>query len=189
MAKQPRELATKKKRVVSKTSSKSQSNKKFNSKLSKDISKIAKKNPLTFVILVVFLVIGAVAGYFVVNKIGANDCYEIKAYDYSLAKKNIHDETAKSLYGDLGAETAIIFVDETYKEEGVKCIAFGRDCSNECQVTYYYREDISHDPVIKDKVDSSVAGFYYAVYKSPAFKYKDVELIRNIIVVEVENDG
>ena len=51
------------------------------------------KNPLTFVILVVFLVIGAVAGYFVVNKIGANDFNDIKANDYSLDKKNILEKT------------------------------------------------------------------------------------------------
>ena len=65
-------------------------------------------------------------------------------------------------------------------------VSFGKDISSECTVTYYYREDLSHDQVQVDKVDETKGGMYYAVYSAPASRYKTVTLIRNIYVTGVE---
>ena len=74
----------------------------------------------------------------------------------------------------------------TYTELGAKCVAFGKDVSNEIVVKYYYREDITKDQVQVAFVDETKAGMYYAVYTSKASRYKNTTLIRNIYVTEVE---
>lgn len=76
-----------------------------------------------------------------------------------------------------------------YQELGVKCISFGKDYSEDVEITYYYRLDMSEDAVKVEKVDETVPGMYYAVYTTKAPRYKSVTLIRNIAVLEVEDNG
>lgn len=192
---QPKELATKKKSTSSSSpsskskSSSSKSTKKVTKTTTKALTKVAKKNPLGALLIGASLVLGLVAGYVGFSVITANDTYEMNAYNYASAGTNIEGESAKDLYGDLGEETAILLLNENYVEAGCKCVVFGKDVSSDINVTYYYREDISHDIEKVEEVDTSRSGFYYACYENTSFKYKSVELIRNIIVVEVEQDG
>lgn len=76
---------------------------------------------------------------------------------------------------------------QVYADEGATATFFGKEYTVE--VSYYYREDISYDAVKTDKVNTSVAGYYYVVYQTDAFLYKDTDLIRTVEVVRVEDDG
>ena len=78
---------------------------------------------------------------------------------------------------------------QLYHELGAKCISFGKNTSNEVEITYYYRADLSEDKVQVEEVDETKAGMYYAVYTTKSPRYKTVTLIRNIYVVGVEDNG
>ena len=75
----------------------------------------------------------------------------------------------------------------TYKDPGVKCVSFGKDISADVKIKYLYREDISQDTREVAAIDLTVAGIYYVVYTSSNFKYKNVQLVRNVIVLRVED--
>lgn len=188
----PKELATKKK-TTSTPSTTSSSNKKSNKKTTKKVEKMvkktAKKNSAAVVIGGLSLLVGLAGGFFGYKVLTKNDSFEINAYAYVNQTKNLNNETAKDLYPDLGEETAVLFVNEEYKEAGTTCVSFGKDISQDVKTTYYYREDISHDYSQVESVDTSVSGYYYAVYNIENFKYSKIDLIRNIIVLEVEVDG
>lgn len=141
----------------------------------KDIKKSKtslKRAGVSWIIVAVFLVIGAVVGYLATYFVSKNDTYEMVAY-------------ANGSYDVCIGQNEDI---KTYTELGVKCIAFGKDVSKNFKVTYFYRSDLTEDEVKVDKVDESVEGIYYAVYTSPSKKYSTVKLIRNIIVLRGEDD-
>ena len=142
--------------------------------LEKDLERAAKqsmkKSKLVWIIVVIAIVVGAVAGFFGIKYAFRNDTYHMNAYSNGQVDIIV------------GANEDV----KTYTELGVKCVSFGKDISSECTVTYYYREDLSHDQVQVDKVDETKGGMYYAVYSAPASRYKTVTLIRNIYVTEVE---
>lgn len=120
--------------------------------------------------VIIFLIIGVVGGFFGTKLITKNDTYEMVCYEN-------------------GQIDIVIGEDEEfnrYTELGVKCVAFGKDCSDKYTVTYYYRNDLSEEAVQVENVDTSVEGMYYAVYKAPSKKYSTVKLIRNIIVERSE---
>ncbi len=73
-----------------------------------------------------------------------------------------------------------------YVELGVKCVAFNKDITDDVKITYLYREDITHDTKEVDTVDPNTAGIYYVVYTSSNFKYRNVQLVRNVIVLGAE---
>lgn len=77
----------------------------------------------------------------------------------------------------------------SYIELGAKCVSFGKDCSSDVETTYYYRKDLSEDAKVVKSVDENTPGMYYAVYTTSASRYKTVTLIRNIVVLEVEDNG
>lgn len=188
----PKELATKKKTSCTVKSTKSSSNKsskKLQKSVSKNLTKELKKNPIALICGILFLVIGSVLGIFGYKLITTNDKYFMNDYQYTSNKVNTNGETARELYGDMGSEVAILFVEEEYVELGVTCICFGVDKSQEVTTKYYYREDISYDAIEVNSIDTSISGFYYVCYFNDTLKYSNVELIRNVIVVEVENNG
>lgn len=194
MANSPKEFTTKKK-TTSKTSLTelpTTSNKKSKKK-SKQISNVVKSNPLGFILIMVCLIFGVVLGTMGVSVLTKNDAYYMNPYNYENAIKNSEGFTAKELFQEAGIEyenqVAFLFVNEEYREEGVTCISLGKDISLECSVEYYYRLDYSHEIEKVDTVDTSISGFYYAKYSTKSFKYANVELIRDIAVVEVELNG
>ena len=135
------------------------------------IKKAFKKSALMWVIVGLVLVISAVGSFFACKYIFENDTYEMVSY--ANGEVDVY----------VGADEEI----KIYEELGVKCISFGKDFSDKFTVKYYYRDDLTEKEVEVSKVDENVPGIYYAVYESPAKKFKSVKLIRNIIVTGVED--
>ena len=134
------------------------------------VQRSMKKSAATWICAILFLIIGAVGGFFAHKLAFANDVYQMVTY--------ANGET--DIY--IGADEQ----HQTYTELGVKCVAFGKDYSKDCTVKYYFRDDLTKEQVEVENVDETVAGIYYAVYTTPASKYKTVTLIRNIIVLSEE---
>lgn len=109
------------------------------SNLEKTINKQKKAHPVAFLLVVLFLVVGAVAGYFVVQYLTKNDRFEI-----------------------IGEQTITLNIGETYEDEGAIAISFGRDISDKIKVEnninnleagrYYIKytiDDIRYSGVVK----------------------------------------
>lgn len=124
----------------------------------------------------IFLIISIAIGFFAGKMLLKNDVYEMVAYENGLVDIIIGSEDSEN-EGQA----------QYYKELGVKCVAFGKTYKN-YGVKYYYRNDLTQDPVEVERVDESVEGIYYAIYTSPSRKYKSVRLIRNIIVLRGEDN-
>ncbi len=77
------------------------------SNLEKTINKQKKAHPVAFLLVVLFLVVGAVAGYFVVQYLTKNDKFEL-----------------------IGEQTITLSLGETYEDEGAVAVSFGRDISD-----------------------------------------------------------
>lgn len=148
-------------------------------KVTKIVKKTAKKEvKKTFSLLgfgwilaVSLLIVGLVGGFFTTKYVCRNDVYRMVAYE------NGEDDIVIGENEDI----------KIYTEMGVRCVAFGKDYSSQYTVKYYFRDDLTEDEVLVDKVDETKEGIYYAVYSVPALKYnKTVKLIRNIIVTKGE---
>lgn len=135
------------------------------------MKKQAKK--LNWLIVLPMILIGLAIGFFGLKFAFRND-------GFSMVEAKTVDEI---MY--IGGDSDY----EKYTELGVKCVSFGKDYSGEVSVTYYYRNDLSSEAKQVEKVDENVAGMYYAVYKTDAPRYKKVTLIRNIVVLGVEDNG
>lgn len=81
------------------------------SNLEKTIDKQKKAHPVAFLLVVLFLIAGAVAGYFTVKHFTQNDIFEI-----------------------VGQQTITLSLGETYEDEGAVAISFGRDVSDKIKV-------------------------------------------------------
>lgn len=138
---------------------------------SKKVGRAMKKSSIAWLLVLVVLIVGFAGGFFANKLIFSKDVYAMTTYASGEA----------DIYIGPDEET------KTYTEMGVKCIAFGKDYSKECTVTYYYRNDQTEKEVKVDKVDENIPGIYYAIYKTPAKKYASVKLIRNIIVFGEED--
>lgn len=152
---------------------------KDNKKVAKETEKVATKftkqakkgNWLIFALLI-FFVVGCVGGYVTYALVCKNDCFVMVGVT----------DANQEIYVGANEEQ------KTYIELGAKCVAFGKDISNEVTVSYKYREDATSDYVNVDKVDENVAGYYYAIYKVDNVRYKSVTLIRLIVVTRVEGE-
>lgn len=132
---------------------------------------LSKKTYQPLIISVVIcLVVGALIGYFVLGIFTKNDCF----------KMNVYSDNNADIY--IGGDTGVT----QYVEQGAKCIAFGKDITNEIVVTYKYREDLSFDTEVVTEIDETKAGIYYAIYTIDNIRYNGIELIRNIIVLGEE---
>lgn len=137
----------------------------------KKIKKQARK--MNLLIVLPLLVIGLLAGFFGMKFAFKNDGFEL------VEGKTVDEIMYIGGEGDY----------EKYTELGVKCISFGKDYSGEVTVEYFYRADLSQTQTKVDGVDETVPGMYYAVYTTTAPRYKKVTLIRNVVVLEVEDNG
>ena len=135
------------------------------------LKKTFKKSALMWIIVGLVLVSSAVGSFFACNYIFASDTYEM--ITYANGEVDVY----------VGANEEVT----TYEELGVKCISFGKDFSDNYTVKYFYRNDLTEKEVEVSEVDENVPGIYYAVYESPAKKFKSVKLIRNIFVTGVED--
>lgn len=134
----------------------------------KQIKKGLKK--VNVLLAVVFLALGVLAGFFGLKFAFSKDTFKLNE-------------------GVMTDEIMYIGQDEyytKYQELGVTCVSFGKDCSKDVKVTYYYRVDLTEEAIEVDKVDETKPGMYYAVYTTTASRYKSVTLIRNIAVLGEE---
>ena len=138
---------------------------------SRKIKRSMRKSSLGWFLALLVLVVGFAGGFVAHKLIFSKDVYEMTAY--ASGETDIFIGTSEE--------------NSTYTELGVKCVAFGKDYSKECTVTYYYRENASDEAVKVNEVDETKPGTYYAVYKTPAKKYSSVKLIRNIFVLREED--
>ena len=157
------------------------------------IANKVKKSPVLIVCLL-FLIIGALGGYFAFNSLSA---FEMLSYSVNGTVSAESDYVIVDLMGQrekLEADGSEVTMEELYasidlEDGGVTCKFLGVDVSSTVTTKYYYREDISHDAVTVDAIDVTIAGVYYIEYTSSHFAFSKTTLIRTIIVMGVENDG
>ena len=126
-------------------------------KTSKKIGKQLKKvSPLTLFLAVVLLVVGAVGGFFGFKYLMKNDCFEL-----------------------IGKDEITLTLDETYIDEGVKVIAFGKDDSDkvEIETNLTRNEDGSYSATNKEE------GTYYIIYRVSNLKYGTIFKVQKIRLV------
>lgn len=121
---------------------------------------VRKMGSLTIFLAVLFLVLGAGAGYFTISTICKNDTVEV------LGNKEI------VLTG--GSST------ETYVDEGFKAVAFGKNISKNVQI----ESNLPNENGVYT-IDLSAEGEYYIKYTIKHFKFGEVVKYRTIIVEEV----
>lgn len=138
---------------------------------SKKIKKTVKKMKLNWLLVTVVLVLGIAIGFCAMHFAFSKDTFEMNTFAGNEVDVTIGKDESYSTYSELGA----------------KCIAFGKDYSNEVTVTYYYRTDLTQKEIKVDSIDTTKAGIYYCVYEINVPKYKSIKLIRNVIVLEEEN--
>lgn len=149
-------MATRK--TASKSSSKVNANFNINKpskRTSKNISKQLKKvSPMAIFLAVVLLVAGAVGGYFAINAISKNDCFEI-----------------------VGRDEITLTLEQSYVDEGVKVIAFGKDETNKVVI----------DTNLKQKPDGSYyaeeIGTYYITYNVDSLKYGSIFKVQKVRLI------
>ena len=166
------------------------------SKAKRQAKKIIK-SPLLLVI-VITSIIGILGGYFLTKALCT---FELNEYyvsgtiaaekDYVIVDVSAHKEKREDAALKAGQE---ITMEEIYSslglvDKGASIKFMGVDVSDSVVVNYYYREDISHETKKTDKIDVSVPGVYYIEYTSSHFAFKNVKLIRTVIVTGVEIDG
>lgn len=143
----------------------------------KDLEHLAKKSHkklgLGIFLAALFLIVGVLGGFFTMKYAFKNDTFHMIAYGNGEVDITIGENEDFTKYHELGA----------------KCIYFGKNTSNDVEITYYYRSDLSEEKVQVEKVDETKSGMYYAVYTTKSPRYKTVTLIRNIYVVGVEDNG
>ena len=101
---------------------------------------------LTIFFVVLFLVIGAVGGWFGYGFVTKNDAFEI-----------------------VGEKEITIELNGTYEEQGCKVVAWGKDETSRLK--------------IESDLDTTKEGTYFVVYTVENFKYKSVQKVRVVTVV------
>ena len=81
------------------------------SKVEKVVEKHRKKHPIAFLLVALFLVLGALGGYFTLKYLTKDDVFKI-----------------------LGEQTVVLNVGENFIDDGVKIVAFGKDISDNVKI-------------------------------------------------------
>lgn len=137
-----------------------QPNKRTTKKIKKNMKKLSAG---TIFLLMVVLVVGAVGGFFGCKYLTRNDCFILNGQDEITLQLN-----------------------ETYKDEGAKVIAFGIDDSSkiEIETNLTKNEDGTYS--------ANEVGTYYITYKAKNLKYGTifkVQKIRLLTFVEPSEGG
>lgn len=116
--------------------------------MKKQVKKAIRKTPKSILIcIILFLILGFAIGYTSILIFSRNDTFEIN-----------------------GSKNITLNLNEEYKEQGAKAIAFGKNITNNI--------------VIDGNVDTSTEGEYLVVYTiKSSFKYKDIKRVRYVTVV------
>lgn len=124
---------------------------------------LKKVNPVYWVLVFVFLIVGAVAGYFAVTNLTKNDLIELNG------------ETTRTYFIDEGVST--------YVDEGVKAIIFGKELSKDnikIESNLQQTESGFIIPLNEENI-------YYIKYTINHITFGEVVKYRTIIV-EANND-
>ena len=166
-------------------------------KTKKKVKKSLKKSPLLIIIAIAFM-FGAVGGFFAFKYTSGflmNDYYVngVKAteVDYVTVEVSDHKDLKLQECEQAGTEFSMDMVYSTLDlvDKGATAKFFGMDVSNTIKTRILYREDITFDPVVVENIDVSKAGVYYIEYSCTHFAFKNISLIRTIVVKGVEVDG
>ena len=134
-----------------------------NAYFAEQAEKSAKRLPnIAKLIIAFFFIMGTVASFFVLQFVCKNDCFEIN-----------------------GRKSISLSINETYTDEGVKIVAFGKDISSEANITIYKGNEVVES---FDQIDTSQEGVYQIMYTTSSFRFKDVKLIRTITIVSNETE-
>lgn len=169
----------------------------FSSKKTKKYSKKIMKSPL-LLIIVITAIVGILGGFFLTKALSK---FEMNKYyvggvaapenDYVIIDVSAHKENLETVAGESNTELTMeqVYLTLGIEDKGVYIKFFGMDISDTVKTRYFYREDITFDPQEVNGIDVKTPGVYYIEYTSSHFAYKNVTLIRTIIVTGVEVDG
>lgn len=115
----------------------------------KKLEKVKKKHPIAFIVVIALFAVGIFGGYFLVKTLTENDTFEL-----------------------IGEKYITLTLGQSYQDEGVKVIFFGRDMSGEI--------------VTENNIDYSSVGQYYIKYEYSNFLYKNVVKYRYVTITSEE---
>lgn len=121
-------------------------------------SKIKRIHPLSFVIWILCLALGAGLGVGAYRVVSANDRFTLRG--------------EKSYTLPIGGEV-------TYKDKGVEIVSFGGDISDRVSIETNLTET---DEEGVYKIDTSQGGEYYIIYTVDSIKYGEIQRVRTITV-------
>lgn len=124
------------------------------SKNKKSKKQFKKLKPATILLIVAFFALGAVCGFFGVRLLTRNDCFTI-----------------------LGQDEITLQLNETYKDEGVKVVAFNKDVSKDIVIETNLLKDENGNYYAEEEAT------YYIIYTSKSFKYSSLFKIKKIRLV------
>ena len=116
-----------------------------------------KKIPLIFL---VFFLVGALIGVGASYVVTKDDCFILN-----------------------GSKEIILDVNDTYVDQGVKVVAFGKDISDDVIITIY---DCEEEEV--EEIDTTIENEYTIIYTINSKKWNDYKLIRRVIVGGENNE-
>lgn len=122
---------------------------------------IKKLSKATKLAMVLFFIIGVVASYLVCGFLCKNDCFEIN-----------------------GKKSTVITVGDEYVDSGAKVIVFGNDATQKLEI-YVYENNTLIGRL--EDIDTSKATTYQIMYKVSSLRFKDVQLIRTLTIIEQED--
>ncbi|MBE6123925.1 MAG: DUF5011 domain-containing protein [Erysipelotrichaceae bacterium] len=105
-------------------------------------------------VFIIFFIVGALFGIGASYLVTRNDCFVLN-----------------------GSKEIILEINDTYIEQGVKVVSFGKDISKNTKITIY---DINDDKV--DSIDTSSENEYTVIYNIENLKYANYKLIRKVKV-------
>lgn len=136
------------------------------SNIEKSIDKQKKAHPVAFLLVVIFLVVGAVAGYFTVRYLTRDDRFEL-----------------------IGEQTITLNVGETYIDEGAVAISFGRDVSDKIVTETDVDSMVAGRYYIKYTIDdirySGVVKYRYIVYLEETSSQNDEVVSEQVLPMQV----
>lgn len=161
------------------------------------VKKSLKKSPLLIIIAIAFI-FGAVGGFFAfkytssfqMNDYFVNGTRSVEV-DYVTVEVSEHKDLTLQECEQSGTAFSMDLVYSTLDlvDKGATAKFFGMDVSNTIKIRVLYREDITFDPVVVEKIDVAKPGVYYIEYTSTHFAFKNTSLIRTVVVKGVEVDG
>ena len=123
---------------------------------------IKKTHPLIISLVIGFLLVGIGLGLFTHDYLTKNDMFEVNGEKYIVLQ-----------VGDV----------YEYVEEGAKAVAYGKDITSEIKVEYVGFELNDNGKCV---IDTTEPNEYCVIYTVDNYKYKNIQRIKYISVVEEE---